>query len=96
MGNPSGFDKDTAGLIRGKRASIPGADVNETMGHELLGHLWGQMFGGHQPGTKANLRDSVDAENAVRATDPDRGTKLTHHGQQVFTSAERRGMESQK
>jgi hypothetical protein len=57
---------------------IPGVNRSEAMGHELLGHLWGEVFGGHAVGTAANKQDAVNAENAVRATDPTRGQKATH------------------
>jgi hypothetical protein len=57
---------------------IPGANRGEAMAHELLGHMWGEAFGGHMIGTAANKQDSVNAENAVRATDPTRGQKATH------------------
>ncbi len=68
--NPSRFDTDAS----------PGANVNETMAHELLGHVWGEVVANHLSGSFWNLRDSVQAENAVRATDPTRGQKLQHHG----------------
>jgi hypothetical protein len=61
---------------------IPTANMGEAMAHELLGHLWGEVFGGNMVGTAANKQDAVNAENAVRATDPSRGQKATHdHGQ---------------
>ncbi|HEU0123185.1 MAG TPA: RHS repeat-associated core domain-containing protein [Bryobacteraceae bacterium] len=68
--NPTPFDTDAS----------PGANVNETMAHELLGHLWGEIVANHPAGSFYNMRDSVQAENAVRATDPSRGQKLQHHG----------------
>jgi RHS repeat-associated protein len=77
--NPSGFDADTAGFINGGPGSIPGANVGETMAHELLGHAWGELIGGHASGTFQNMQDSVAAENAVRNTDPSQGLKSTHH-----------------
>lgn len=65
--------------------SIPGANLAETTAHELLGHVWGAAFGGHAPGTAENKQDSVNAENAVRHTDPTRGQKKDHdHGQISF------------
>lgn len=57
---------------------IPGANRGEAMAHELLGHQWGEVFGGHMIGTAANKQDAVNAENAVRATDPTRGQKAQH------------------
>lgn len=68
--NPTPFDTDAS----------PGANVNETMAHELLGHAWGEIVANHPAGSFYNMRDSVQAENAVRATDPLRGQKLQHHG----------------
>src|SRR5260370_27934197 len=29
------------------RQHIPEADTAEEFGHEVLGHIWGEMFGGH-------------------------------------------------
>jgi hypothetical protein len=55
------------------------------MAHELLGHLWGEMFGGNTAGTTANKRDALDAENVVRGTARSRGAKITHHGQTIYT-----------
>ena len=55
-----------------------GANMGEAMAHELLGHEWGAVFGGHAMGTAANKQDAVNAENAVRATDPKRGQKAQH------------------
>jgi RHS repeat-associated protein len=78
--NPTPFDNDTAGIIGGAFGAIPGANVNETMAHELLGHVWGEVVANHTSGSFSNLRDSVQAENAVRQTDPARGLKLQHHG----------------
>ncbi len=61
-----------------KAEGIPGANLFETMAHELLGHMWGEVFGNHPAGTAANKQDAVNAENAVRATDPSRGQKQKH------------------
>ena len=58
------------------------------MAHELLGHDSGEMFGGDPAGTAGNLHDSLDAENAVRGTDPSRGLKIDHHGERVYTPQE--------
>jgi hypothetical protein len=80
--NPSPFD--TWGLLGGYPGPIPGANTGETAAHELLGHLWGEVFGGHLAGTAANKADAVMAEDAVRATDPTRGQKVTHGGEQVI------------
>ena len=64
---------------------IPGANIGETAAHELLGHLWGEVFAGHMIGTAENKQDAVNAENAVRNTDPSRGQKEVHdHGQVRF------------
>jgi hypothetical protein len=57
---------------------IPGVNRGEAIAHELLGHLWGEVFGRHAVGTAANKQDAVNAENAVRATDPKRGQKAQH------------------
>lgn len=54
---------------------VPGANRGEAMAHELLEHMWGEAFGGHMVGTAANKQDAVNAENAVRATDPTRAQK---------------------
>ena len=81
-------DPDTAGIIGGKYGTIPGANPGAAMAHELLGHLWGEMFGGQRAGVFGNLRESVQAENAVRATDPTRGLKTQHHGRPVYTAQE--------
>jgi len=65
---------------------IPEANTAEEWGHEVEGHIWGELFGGH-PGminghaSRANMRDSITGENAVRALDPARGQKAPefHH-----------------
>jgi RHS repeat-associated protein len=60
---------------------IPQANTAEEFGHEVLGHIWGEMFGGAPAGTRANMRDSIAGEDAVRALDPTRGQKglESHH-----------------
>lgn len=58
---------------------IPQANYGEEVAHELLGHVWGEMFGGHPAGTKANMDDALDAENDARAVDPSRKQKRRHH-----------------
>jgi hypothetical protein len=60
---------------------IPQANTGEEFGHEVLGHIWGEMFGGAPAGTRGNMRDSIIGENAVRALDPTRGQKgiESHH-----------------
>ena len=68
-----GVDTDAA------RDGIPAANIGEKFAHELLGHLWGEVFGGHNVGTAANKQDSIRSENEVRATDPTRGQKTKHH-----------------
>lgn len=82
--NSSQFDQDTWGLLGGYQGPIPGANLGEAAAHELLGHMWGEVFGGHLAGTAANMADAVRAEDAVRATDPTRGQKVTHGGEQVI------------
>jgi hypothetical protein len=82
--NPASFDDDTLGVINGRGGEIPGANLEETAAHELLGHLWGEYFGGHLPDTKANKWNSIQSEDAVRRTDPSRGQKTTHHGENVY------------
>ncbi len=63
------------------RDGIPPPNMGEKFAHELLGHVWGEAFGGHSavrnPG--ANGRDAVNSENEVRRTDPSRGQKTEHH-----------------
>jgi RHS repeat-associated protein len=78
--NPADYDNDTAGIMGGDFGTIPSVNVNEGMAHELLGHIWGEVVANHPAGTFQNMRDSVRAENAVRATDPARGQKIQHHG----------------
>jgi hypothetical protein len=74
----STFDPDTAGIINHGFGTIPGANPAEGVAHELLGHIWSEIIGGHNVSTLQNYRDAVDAEN-VRATDPARGLKTRHH-----------------
>ncbi len=63
---------------------IPQANTGEEFGHEVLGHIWGELIGWHFAGTRANMRDSIQAENAVRNLDPARGQKAleSHHNYQ--------------
>ena len=63
------------------RDNIPLPNMGEKFAHELLGHVWGEVFGGHSAvyDTSANGRDAVNAENEVRRTDPARGQKTEHH-----------------
>jgi hypothetical protein len=77
----------TPGLVYDKDAvdnGIPQANTAEEFGHEVLGHIWGEMYGGDLAWTKANMRDSIVGENAVRALDPTRGQKglESHHDYQ--------------
>jgi hypothetical protein len=60
---------------------IPQANTAEEFGHEVLGHIWGELIGGHQAGTRANMRDSIAGEDVVRKLDPTRGQKAldSHH-----------------
>jgi RHS repeat-associated protein len=60
---------------------LPQANTAEEFGHEVLGHIWGELNGGHPAGTRANMRDSITGENAVRKLDPTRGQKglESHH-----------------
>lgn len=74
----------TAGAVYDPDAvaqKIPQANTAEEFGHEVLGHIWGDMLGGAPAGTRANMRDSIAGENAVRALDPTRGQKgiESHH-----------------
>lgn len=82
----SGYDKDATAQ------GIPEANTAEEFGHEVLGHQWGELIngdialnGGFIPTmvktTRANMRDSITGENAVRALDPTRGQKgiMSHH-----------------
>jgi hypothetical protein len=83
--NPSSWDKDTRGFTGTGFGTIPGANFGETMAHELLGHTWGNLFGGAPMGTTGNLRQSILAEDQVRRTDPSRGLKTTHGGREVIS-----------
>ena len=60
---------------------LPQANTGEEFGHEVLGHIWGEIIGGDLAGTRANMRDSIIGENSVRALDPTRGQKgiESHH-----------------
>jgi hypothetical protein len=60
---------------------LPQANTAEEFGHEVLGHIWGEISGGHTAATRANMRDSIQGENAVRKLDPARGQKgiESHH-----------------
>jgi RHS repeat-associated protein len=59
---------------------IPQATTAEEFGHEVLGHQWGELImhdyannpitHDWAPTTRANMRDSITGENAVRALDP--------------------------
>jgi RHS repeat-associated protein len=87
--NPSGFDPDTSGIINGGFGTIPGVNIYEATAHELLGHIWGEIVASHRAGSPQNFRDSIDAENAVRGTDPSRGLKIQHHhAPQLFSPQE--------
>ena len=61
------------------RDHIPPANLAEKFAHELLGHEWGEVFGGHPAGTAANKQDAINSENEVRRTDPSQGQKTKHH-----------------
>ncbi len=76
--NGQPFDQDAVDQ------GLPQANTAEEFGHEVLGHIWGEMLGGAPAGTRANMRDSIIGENAVRALDPTRGQKglESHHGYQ--------------
>ena len=86
--NPGLLDQDTTGLIAGGIGNIPGVNLGEAMAHELIGHAWSELIAGRNVGTPGNMRDALQAENAVRATDPSRGLKMTHHKIPVFTRQE--------
>jgi RHS repeat-associated protein len=66
------------------RNNVPQSNTGEEFAHEVLGHIWGDWFGGEPAGTRGNMRDSIAAEDAVRALDPARGQKglTTHHNYQ--------------
>jgi len=68
----AGVDQDA------ERDHIPPANLGEKVAHEFLGHEWGEAIMGHNASTPANAKDAIDAENAVRATDPSRGQKTEH------------------
>ncbi len=76
--NGKPFDQDAVDQ------GLPQANTAEEFGHEVLGHIWGEMIAGDLAGTRANMRDSIIGENAVRALDPTRGQKgvESHHGYQ--------------
>lgn len=82
----SGFDADAIAQ------HIPEANTAEEFGHEVLGHQWGELINGDialngafiptmVKTSRANMRDSITGENAVRALDPTRGQKdiTSHH-----------------
>jgi RHS repeat-associated protein len=60
---------------------VPQSNTGEEFAHEVLGHIWGDWFGGAPAGSRGNMRDSIAAEDAVRALDPSRGQKgiESHH-----------------
>jgi hypothetical protein len=66
---------------------LPQANTGEEFGHEVLGHIWGELNGGHPAGTQANMRDSIAGEDAVRKLDPTRGQKAidSHHNYNAAT-----------
>src|SRR5262249_3474213 len=75
-------DLGSEGAIRdgdADRDQIPQANLGEKFAHEFLGHLWGEEIMKHLANTAQNKQDAIDAENAVRATDPTRGQKTKHH-----------------
>jgi RHS repeat-associated protein len=97
--DPSKVDSgDLSGVFLGKDGSIstgtiPGANVEETAAHELLGHVWGELIGGqpalvNRQANVGNLREALIAEDRVRNTDPSRGLKIRHQdsGQIIRTS----------
>src|ERR1700688_3003646 len=47
------------------RDHIPPANIGEKFAHELLGHMWGEVFGGAPGGSAANKQDAVNSENEV-------------------------------
>jgi hypothetical protein len=83
----SGYDTDAMAQ------HIPESTTAEEFGHEVLGHQWGELINGDIANkmiglfpvmtgtTRANMRDSIAGENAVRALDPARGQKrvTSHH-----------------
>jgi RHS repeat-associated protein len=88
--NPSASVHDPDALDQ----NIPQANTAEEFGHEVLGHEWGELINGdaagskmgnplwpYAPTTRANMRDSITGENAVRKLDPTRGQKAinSHH-----------------
>jgi hypothetical protein len=62
---------------------IPGADIEETAAHELLGHVWADLLGGQAAGTEGNKREALIAQDRVRNTDPTRGLKIYHQREGV-------------
>jgi hypothetical protein len=72
------YDPDALNQAAGP---IPQANTGEEFAHEVLGHIWGELYGGHRTATRANMRDAIGAEDAVRSLDPTRGHKgiASHH-----------------
>ena len=60
-------------------AGIPQANSAERFGHELLGHVWAELYGNTAPGTPLHKAYVLHSENEVRKTDPSRGTKPSYH-----------------
>ena len=69
------YDTDAIGQ------GLPQANNAEKFGHEILGHVWGEMIAGHPYGTKINMRDAIEGENGARQLDPAQGQKglESHH-----------------
>jgi RHS repeat-associated protein len=87
-----GATYDTDAIAQG----IPQSNTAEEFAHEVLGHIWGDVIGLHfalKTGTRANMRDSIQAEDVVRALDPTRGQKAleSHHNYQDMPPDPRTG-----
>jgi RHS repeat-associated protein len=70
-----GYDPDA--IAKG----LSQATTAEEFGHEVLGHLWGNLVNGSPVGTKRNFRDAITGENGARKLDPTHGQKGldSHH-----------------
>jgi len=94
--DPSKIDSgDLWGVFLGSDGSvdrpgnIPGANIAEAAAHELLGHVWADLFGGDAAGTLSNKKEALIAEDRVRNTDPSRGIKLRHQdGPELIKAAD--------
>jgi hypothetical protein len=71
--------------------NVPQSNTGEEFAHEVLGHIWGDWFGGAPAGTRGNMRDSIAAEDAVRELDPTRGQKGLESHHNYWEAPEQKG-----